>query len=296
MSTLSFGLVRRASLSVVTALLVVPMTTAPAAAQDIRGRILGAAGGALAASFPIGFPKEREIGRGIAATLAGRYPVSADSALNAYVDLVGQVVAQQSPRWAEVPFRFAVLETDEVNAFAAPAGFIFVTRGALSLMESEAELAGVLGHEVAHVDEKHVLERVRKGDMLQRARSEADLTGPLLDEAFGAGAGALFTGLGRGEEMESDSMGMLYAAAAGYRADGLLTFVQRLGAAEQSPSGPRILRALGQTHPKAADRMEALRRQAAARGIDLSAGQSLAERFRRHVPASAPAANRPTGS
>lgn len=268
---------------------------APVEGQDIFGRIRGAAGAAVRAHLPIGAAKETEIGRGIAATVAGRWRVVPDSALNAYVDLVGQVVAQQSPRAGEVAFRFAVLDTDEVNAFAAPGGYVFVTRGALAMMRSEAELAGVLAHEVGHVDEKHVLQHIQKADALRGMRDEAGLTGPVLDQVAAMGSSRLFTGLERGDEMQADSLALLYAAAAGYRADGLLRFLTRLGeaeAAEEASSagasaparglGAR-LREMRATHPPTADRIAAVGRHLSSGAIDPAAGEAVEARFRERV-------------
>lgn len=258
----------------------------PAVAQGgIVNRLGRAAGGAAAGSFAIGLDKERDIGRNVAATVIGRWHVVNTPALNDYVNLVGTVVAQQSPRFTEVPFRFAVLDTDEVNAFAAPGGYIFVTRGALDMMESEAELAGVLAHEVAHVDQKHVLESMRKTNMLQGARSEADLNGFLMDQVAGQLTGIIFTGLAKPDEMESDSLGMLYAAAAGYRPDGLLSFVRKLQTGDSNERRRRVLSDLKATHPDAAERIAALQRQATAASLNLASGQLLADRFRRYVPA-----------
>ncbi len=258
---------------------------APARAQGgILNRIARTAGGAAAGSFAMGLAKERQIGREVAAVVTGRWQPVSNAALNDYVNLVGTVVAQQSPRYTELPFRFAVLDTDEINAFAAPGGYIFVTRGALELMESEAELAGVLGHEIAHVDQKHVLEQVRKGNMITGAASENDLDGPVMDKAVETLAGVIFKGLDRGSELESDSLGMLYAAAAGYRPDGLVTFVRRLQANETSPRRGRFLSEMRATHPAAADRVAALDRQGPAARIDMASGQLLADRFGRLVP------------
>ena len=275
---------RRAILITAAALLAVPALGARAGAQrGILGTVRRAAQGAAVSSFAIGVGKEREIGRGVAATVAGRWHVMNDPALNDYVNLVGTVVAQQSPRFTELPFRFAVLDTDEINAFATPGGYVFVTRGALELMESEAELAGVLAHEVAHVDRKHVLEQLRKQNMLQGAQSEADLNGFLLDQAVGRLTSVVFTGVGRENELESDSIGMIYAAAAGYRPDGLVTFVRRLQQNESNPRRGRFLAELKVTHPEPAVRVAALERQAAAEHLDASSGQLLADRFRRFV-------------
>lgn len=266
----------------------------PLAAQGgVLGRLGRVAGGAAAGSFGIGLQKEREIGRNVAATVAGRWPVMNNAALNDYVNMVGTVVAQQSPRYTEVPFRFAVLDTAEINAFAAPGGYIFVTRGALEVMENEAELAGVLAHEVAHVDQRHVLESMRKANMLQGARSEADLDGFLMDQLAGQLTSLIFTGLAAPDEMESDSLGMLYAAAAGYRPDGLLSFVRKLQSGENNERRRGLLADLKATHPDAAGRIAALERQAAAASLNVASGQLLADRFRRHV--AAPPAARPAG-
>jgi len=275
---------RRAILIAAVAALAVPaLGTRTAAQRGILGTVRRAAQGAAVGSFAIGVDKEREIGRGVAATVAGRWHVLNDAALNDYVNLVGTVVAQQSPRFTELPFRFAVLDTDEINAFATPGGYVFVTRGALELMESEAELAGVLAHEVAHVDQKHVLDQLRKQNMLAGAQSEADLNGFLLDQAVGRLTGVIFTGVGRENELESDSIGMVYAAAAGYRPDGLVTFVRRLQQNESNPRRGRFLAELKVTHPEPAVRVAALERQAAAEHLDFNSGQLLADRFRRFV-------------
>lgn len=236
-----------------------------------------------ASALPIGPEKEREIGSGIAATVIGRYGLVEDPELNRYVNLVGQTIAQEASRRSEVEYRFGVLATDDVNAFAAPGGYVLVTRGALALMSSEAELAGVLAHEVGHVDQQHVLTEIRRASVLQTTKDESNLRGPLLDQVTNLGTSALFTGLGRGDEMEADSLGALYAAAAGYRPDGLATFLARL---ETNPAGGSLyarLREIRATHPPAAERIEALRRQLPALGT--SAGSDAAQRFRRFVPA-----------
>jgi predicted Zn-dependent protease len=195
-------------------------------------------------------------------------------------------VAQQSIRGDEVQFRFGVLDTDDVNAFAAPGGFILVTRGALRLMASEADLAGVLAHEVAHVDQKHVLDEIRRSSVMETAREETDLDGALLDKVSEMGGSLLFTGLSREDEMEADSLGILYVAATGYQVGGLMRFLERLVEAEgDEASGMREWTA---THPSTSERLEVLRRQVASLGIDPEAGQAVADRFRRHIPPGGP--------
>ena len=272
--------------TLVSATLLAAVLAVPAHAQGgVLNRLGRTVRGAAAGSFAMSLEKERQIGREVAGVVTGRWHPVTSAALTDYVNLVGTVVAQQSPRVTEVPFRFAVLDTDEINAFAAPGGYIFVTRGALELMESEAELAGVLAHEVSHVDQKHVLEQVRKGNMITGAASENDLNGPVMDKAVETLAGVIFKGLDRASELESDSLGMLYAAAAGYRPDGLLTFIRRLQANETSPRRGRFLAEMRATHPSNADRIAALERQGPAAQLDMTGGQLLADRFRRYVPA-----------
>lgn len=233
------------------------------------------------AALPIGPEKEREIGFGIAATVAGRYHLVQEPALTRYVNLVGLTVAEQTVRPGQVAFHFGVLDTDEVNAFATPGGYVFVTRGALERMGSEAELAGVLAHEVAHVDETHVLDAIRRSSVFATVRDEAELSGEVLDRLSEVGGTLLFTGLDRDDEMEADSLGVLYAAASGYRPDGLVRFLEGLGAGETAGGAVREWTA---THPPEAERVAALRRQMAAAGLDPTSGQELEERFRERVP------------
>lgn len=237
-----------------------------------------------ASALPIGPEKEGEIGFGIAATVAGRYPLVEDRELLRYVNLVGQAVAQQSIRYGEVPFRFGVLDTEDVNAFAAPGGYIFVTRGALALMETEAALAGVLAHEVAHVDQKHVLDEIRRSSVMSSVQEESQLDGAILDQIAELGGSMLFMGLSREDEMESDSIGVLYAVATGYQAAGLVQFLESLVAAEEVEGEPSEgMQEWLATHPSTAERLDVLRAQLETAGIDPQEGRAVAERFRRYV-------------
>lgn len=251
-------------------------TCAPAEAQNLRDRLRRAAqtAGEVARTFlPISTGKEVEIGRGVAATVAGRYPVSQDTGLTLYVNLVGLAVAGEAPR-PDIAYRFAVLETPDVNAFASPGGYIFITRGALALIQNEAELAGVLAHEVAHVNRRHVIEQIRKADVVREVRDQAGISGETLDRVVGHGSNVLFTGLSRDDEGEADSLGLEYAVSAGYDAGGLAAFVTRLG--ERGAEGP--LAELMSTHPRPAERLERLNRIAQRAGW--SGGAALADRYR----------------
>jgi beta-barrel assembly-enhancing protease len=232
-----------------------------------------------AAAMPMSTEMEVDIGRSVAGTVVAREPILDDEPLQRYVELVGHAVAQQSPRRGELRFHFAVLDEDEVNAYAAPGGYIFITRGSLEVMESEAELAAVLAHEIAHVDARHVVEEIRRADVYRTVQEEADLGGEVLERITGVGSSLLFTGLSRGDEMEADSLAILYTAGMGYRPDALLTFLERLSRMADDPGQAGRLRQLGSTHPPAEDRIEAVGRILADSGL-AGRGLLLEDRFR----------------
>jgi predicted Zn-dependent protease len=235
------------------------------------------------AVVPISTEQEIEIGRGIAATVAGHYTLSRDSTLNRYVNLVGNAVAAADPR-PDVVYRFGVLDSDEVNAFAAPGGYVFVTRGALALMEDESMLAGVLAHEVAHVNQRDVIEeiqdRARTELGIREAAERVDVTGEqYLEQAIGLGANALFMGLGREDEIEADTIGMRMASDTGYDRAGLERFVSRL----DERSDDESLSLLEKTHPDPDDRLDALEDAMRRIPADRAGKVVAADRFRRHL-------------
>jgi predicted Zn-dependent protease len=222
------------------------------------GQVLDTAEKVGAAVIPISTAQEIEIGRGVAATVAGHYTILRDPALTAYVNLVGNAVASADPR-PDVIYRFAVLDSDEVNAFAAPGGYVFVTRGALALMEDESMLAGVLAHEVVHVNRRDVIEeiqdRARTEFGIAEAAERVDITGEAyLEQAIGVGTNALFLGLGREDEIDADTIGMRMASDTGYDRGGIQRFIGRL----EENSDDASLSLLEKTHPDPDDRLDAL--------------------------------------
>jgi predicted Zn-dependent protease len=254
-------------------------TTRPAAAQNPLDRLRRAAQSVANIArtlLPISTEKEIDIGRGVAATVAGRYPLATDTALNRYVNLVGLAVASVDPR-GDIAYHFAVLDTPDVNAFASPGGYIFITRGSLSLIESESELAGVLAHEVGHVNRRHVIEAIRKSDTMRAVRDQADLKGGVLDQVVGTGANTLFSGLSREDELQADSLGFEYAAAAGYDPAGLASFITRLN----SHAGEGPLAEMFATHPRPDER--SVRLAGIAQRDRYPAGETLADRYRASV-------------
>lgn len=221
--------------------------------------------------------EEADIGRVVAARILETYPLSKDERLQQYVTLVGNTVAGYSAR-PTLEWHFAVLETDVVNAFSCPGGFIFITTGALEQIDSEAELAAVLGHEIAHATQKHILKEVKRANTITAATDLAKTTssGSFLNDSLGEKISNLAyeklftTGLSRRDEQEADKIGVELAAAAGYRSAEFLSFLDALQALE----GEAQMRVLTATHPGAAERKKYVQPL-----VGSAAGEVLAERW-----------------
>jgi predicted Zn-dependent protease len=170
--------------------------------------------------------EEAQIGAQISAGLRQQYGVVQDAAIHRYVALVGNVLAAESTR-PNLPWTFIVLDTPGVNAFAAPGGYIHITRGALALMHSESELAGVLAHEITHVTNKHAIAEIRKaeGTKIAAAQTRNDALAMIADATFAVVKGNLW---GKPAEMESDKVGVALAHKGGYAPTGLGTFLTAL--------------------------------------------------------------------
>jgi predicted Zn-dependent protease len=201
--------------------------------------------------------EEADIGRVVAARVLKTYPLSKNEKLQQYVTLVGNTVAAYSAR-PTLEWHFGVLQTEIVNAFSCPGGFIFITSGALAQIHSEAELAAVLGHEIAHATQKHILKEVKRANTISATTDFAKTTasGSFLNDTLGEKIGNLAyeklftTGLSRRDEEEADKVGVQLADAAGYRAAEFVRFLDALSALE----GKAQMKVLTATHPAAADR------------------------------------------
>jgi predicted Zn-dependent protease len=245
------------SIAVVFALAIA--VAAPAQAQFGQiGRIKSAADKVQKiADMNISDKDEQAIGQAVSRNVVVEFGIYQDAALAKYVTLVGTLLAQASER-PNLPWTFIVLDTDGVNAYAAPGGYIHITRGALALIRSEAELAGVLGHEIAHVTEKHSIRSIQRSKGLSLASDEVGAQGGLVASAIGklAEVGTdilLFNKFDRGQEMESDKEGLILANKVGYSPAGLTNFLNHL--AERN-SGRKEPNGLFATHPQLKERVE----------------------------------------
>ncbi|MCR4345749.1 MAG: M48 family metallopeptidase [Sulfuricaulis sp.] len=200
---------------------------------------------------------EIEIGKGVAANLLGAAPPVNDAKLQAYVNRVGQWIAMHSDR-PNLPWHFAVVDTDGVNAFATPGGYIFITRGMLLRMRDEAELAGVLAHEVTHVVEKHALKTMRKGALAGLAgdalSSYAEKKGKEeFNKIVSAGTEIYTRGLDKEDEFAADRAGVVVAARAGYDPYGLPSVLQTLASINPQDDAVSLM---FKTHPDSGTRLE----------------------------------------
>jgi beta-barrel assembly-enhancing protease len=223
--------------------------------------------------------EEQKLGEMVSQRIRQRFGVVQDPEVHRYVTLVGTLVAEASAR-PNLPWRFIVLDTDAVNAFAAPGGVVHITRGALALMEDEAELAGVLGHEVGHVASKHTIEAIQKNRMIQMGADEAlSNRGLFLDQlAHRTYELVIENSFDRDDELSADRNGVLMANQAGYAPDGLAIFLTRLAERNQ---GATERRGLFASHPEMKERLDRIARQIAAE--KLAATARVAARFEAHV-------------
>jgi beta-barrel assembly-enhancing protease len=205
-------------------------------------------------------PEEIDIGRGVTETLLGARPLHDDPELQRYVNTVGLWVAQQSER-PDLPWHFGVNDSDHVNAFAAPGGYVIVTRGMMRQLRSEAELAAVLGHEIAHVVQKHHLKALRKSAVVNllgagvAAASAEARHAELAQKLIGPTKTLYARGLDKADEFEADRMGVVLATRAGYDPYSLPAVLTTLAAA--SDKDP-YLALLFKTHPAPEGRIEQL--------------------------------------
>lgn len=242
-------------------------------------KVLDTARNVVKATSDIAEQEEIDLGRDVAARLLGAAPLMANDGVQRYVNHVGRWLATQTER-PDLPWQFGVLEAPQLNAFATPGGNVFITRGLLERMRSEAELAGVLAHEIAHVLRKHHLKAIQKGaqtalagEALAQALARRD--GANREKLIALGSEVFTRGLDKGDELEADRLGVAIAARGGYDSYGLPAVLQTLNAMNPQDSG---LALMFKTHPAPAERLDELEKLQSL--LDAYAAQpQLAERF-----------------
>jgi predicted Zn-dependent protease len=223
---------------------------------------------AIQASRPINDSEEHYVGRAVAARILTNYPLYQNPVVTEYVNKVGQTVARKSPRPTTFRgYHFAVLDTQEINAFACPGGIILITRGMFKNCATEDELAAVLAHEVAHVAHKDGVNSISKArwtEVLTTLGTEAakQYAGPAgslvtlfegsIDDVFKT---IVVNGYSREAEMEADKEAVVILGKAGYNPAALVVVLEKMG----SKGGTG---GIMKTHPPSSERLAQVKAQA----------------------------------
>ncbi|MBK6751964.1 MAG: M48 family metalloprotease [Pyrinomonadaceae bacterium] len=201
--------------------------------------------------------KEIAIGRQLALQVEQQSKLVEDPLVTEYVNRVGQNIVLHSD--AKLPFTIKVIDSDEVNAFALPGGFFYVNRGLILAADNEAELAGVMAHEIAHVCARHAMENQGKGTFINYAAIAGIIFGGPIVSGILQNGGGILAGLAslkfsRGAETEADNLGVQYLYASGYDPMGMSTMFEKL--ASQNKKKPGAIQKLFSTHPPSAQRQD----------------------------------------
>ena len=215
--------------------------------RNINGGFIGKIAG--------GTEKEVRQGREAAAEVDRQAKFIDDPVITEYINRVGQNIVLHSD--AKVPFTIKVIDSDEVNAFELPGGFLYVNKALLIAADNEAELAGVMAHEIAHVAARHAVENQAKASLLEYAALGASIfiggiPGMIYQNTAGIGLLGIFMKFSRGAEEEADKLGVQYMYAAGYDPGAMSTMFEKLEAKNKKKPG-FIARAFS-THPAPPDR------------------------------------------
>lgn len=232
--------------------------------------------------FALGGTSEQEeiaIGRQIAGNILGASPLVKDDKLQQYVNRVGRWVASQSER-PDLNWRFGVIASNDINAFAAPGGYVFVTQGLYRQLGSEAELAGVLGHEIGHVIRKHhlkILQQSQLIDLGSKLLSKQVGDNANVQKLIGGGAEIAARTLDKNAEFEADRIAIVLAARAGYDPFGLVSVLQDIAQVSKDEGSVALL---FKTHPHPNERLDQLRLAIGER-LDGIQGKRVEQRFYR---------------
>jgi predicted Zn-dependent protease len=224
--------------------------------------------------------QEIQIGRDADPDIVASMGLYPDEALQAYVQDLGHQLAARSER-PNLPWTFRVLDDPVINAFALPGGYIYVTRGILAYLDSEAELAGVLGHEIGHVTARHSVNQISRAQVAQLGLGVGMILAPELQRFEGlasASLGLLFLKFGRDDERQADQLGVRYMGRLGYdpaQLSGVMGMLGRVTRGEEGGGTPEWL----STHPNPENREEAILRLAETAEIDADPPRVVREAF-----------------
>ncbi|MEE8364332.1 MAG: M48 family metalloprotease [Gammaproteobacteria bacterium] len=226
--------------------------------------------------------EEIQMGGNLISGLLGAAPLVDDPELQRYINDVGFWVASQSAR-KDLPWRFGVIDSDGINAFAAPGGYILITLGLLDLLENEAQLAGVLAHEISHVVMKHHLKALQKtmkrdfwANLGARLVVDDEEDRKRLEKLVNLGVQLYATGLDRSLEYDADVKGVVLAARSGYDPYALLDVLTTLDSINPEADALTVML---KTHPPIADRLIELATTMDGKLDQYASGQTNQTRF-----------------
>jgi predicted Zn-dependent protease len=213
------------------------------------------------------------------------YGVAQDAALNRYVNDVGAGLWTRSHR-PKMPYSARVVNANYINAYTFPAGSIGVSRGIMLDIQSEDELAGLLGHEIGHVNARHAAERAGRVMIAQGGAVIAQIglavvglgeLGQVAGQVTQVGASALLASYSRDDEREADALGLEYMTRAGYNADGMVGLMDLLN--KEGREQPSMIQTMFSSHPMSAERYETARREATTKYAASRTAQVKRERY-----------------
>lgn len=228
--------------------------------------------------------QEIEMGRQGAADVTAAIGLVPNAGLQAYVDRIGQALAAKTER-PQLAWEYHVLDDASVNAFAMPGGFIFVTRGLLSHMTTEAELASVLGHESGHVAARHSVQQMSRQQVAAIGLGVGSVLSPAIakyGQVAGAGLGLLFLKYGRDDETQADHLGFRYALAGGYDTREMISVFQMLQRDAQLGGAGRLPE-WQSTHPDPGSRISDVQGLVTATTQDLNSMRVGGDEYLRQI-------------
>lgn len=205
--------------------------------------------------------QELQIGLGMAEEVSKTEKKLADETWQRYLNDVGQKIVKVCDR-QDIEYHFTVIESDELNAFAAPGGHVYFYTGLLKAMENEGEMAAVMAHEISHVVARHGVKRVQTamGAAMALQLITGDGGSELMNAAVNVGMGLLFAGYSRDAEREADRYGIIYMKAAGYDPSAAISMFEKLAAAGDRGSG-NVFESMTRSHPETQERITNARQE-----------------------------------